>query len=304
MNREKINQIPQQVKNGVLSIKEASDIIWVDIFKNPHSYGISNFDEDQKSEFLLYISPRFSKIIKKYSHGSISFFFYLRGFVKFAAGSFIRKSLKKYAADSCSADLLELTVAEENENCITTNSESDTSISFDALQKSYRVTPKRASILKKYIHILACRECNTLDEETSDKIANFLKIESEEFKNQLEKFKKQTEKKLRARQTIIERRNRAYFYRKKFLFELSHLDPESKMYKVVKERLTSQTNTWKNTNKLLKTHCSIAPSNEQIASLLKIRSRQVSFYLNRYEYWRKIFPFINFPTLQNGKETN
>lgn len=292
MNTIKISELPLLVKEGKIDLADAKNELWSDIYQRPVLYGLKGLTEDQKSDFLMWMSSSFEGLIKNFRQGEIDFFFYVRTCIKRNLNSWIPRILNRAAGDNCICDQIATEYDSISDTFIPVTKKEKIELLKETLST---FTKKQQEIIKTFVHICACRAVNELEEDTMNNICDFLGIDRNLFKTQIEKLKKLTGKKSLNRKKIIEKRNKAFFYHKKFLYELSRLENSSVSYDFIFEKFMSHTANWKKINEELLHRHSASPTTIEISKVTGIKHRQVSFYLNHKKKRKTLYPFIDFP---------
>lgn len=286
-----VNSLPELVKDGKISILEAKDFLWCELYKNPATYCLATLDEDQKSEFLISISQKLSDFIQRYKKGPVPFDCFLKACIKRAFASWIRKELKKIAGENCLNENHIL----DYEQLVFEQSPQHIDEDKTYQKEKAKLSEKRKKILKDLIHICACKACNEIDDEMIARIADFLEIEVSDFKDEIKELRQKTQDKVKRRQIMIQRRNQAFFFRKKFLYQLRRLEKDTASYSVLLEKYKAQTQSWKKINEQLEHRFYPCPTTKDISSSCGIKQRQVSYYLNHQKKRRDILSFIECP---------
>ena len=299
MDLQELNELPVKVKRGELTAQEASDKLWIFIYQNPHYFGLQSLDEDQRSDFLIAFSPYFKNLILKYDRNTVSFYSFLRSSLKLSETSWLKRHLKKYASYQTVSDIYQ-----QDEETVENSFEEKTidrsfkkSLEENILEdidylNMNNLSKKKQEVIRNFIHIMACKACNELTDEHISRIASFLNLDEEVFFNEIKNLKKISGCRLATRKKIIERRNQAYFFHKKYLYELMRIDPESPSYEDLIKRYKMHTNTWKKHNLLLSNRFSLSPSAKEIAENVGMKPRTVWFYLNHAKKRKDLFPFL------------
>lgn len=303
MDENFINKLPALVRQGKITLDEGRNILWTDIHRHPFFYGIATLSEDQRSEFLIWMRNNMRTLIAKFRDGPVPFRNFARICVWRSLKGWFRKEAKKNARDSCLPDSFLAGFAPDIEesgdeiiSAIERNSGDNTP------EISRKLSEKQKRNIRNLIHIFACKSCNELDEQMTAKLAKFLEIPEKDFEEEIELLKKATSKKKDSRRKIIERRNKAFFFHKKFEFELSKLDSEYASYGDVLKRYRKNTENWKVINEQLTHKYQAAPSLAQISRSTGIKERRVSFYLTHLKKRKDIMSFIRFPQEEDGYE--
>lgn len=282
MNKEELENLPTLVKKNLIKKEDAINKLWEEIYIHPKKYCTYFLTEDQKSDFLLYAKDKFEKIIDTFESKSSNFYTYLNSCLKNTFTSWYRKSIKRKLEEECVNEISITNYDIENDKYNSEIQKIDSEKnepSFHLIKRHY--TNKKIDILKKEIHILALKACQEIDDDIILRISDFIEMPKEVLLNQINNLRIKSNEKLIKHNNLIYRRNRAYFYKRRYNLELSKLLPESALYESIKNKQTLQTESWKKQNTLLTHKFLHKPTNNLIAKELGLTHRQVSFYYSR-----------------------
>lgn len=303
MDENFINKLPALVRQGKITLDEGRNILWTDIHRHPFFYGIATLSEDQRSEFLIWMRNNMRTLIAKFRDGPVPFRNFARICVWRSLKGWFRKEAKSNARNSCLPDNFLAGFAPDIEEPGDEIISAIEKYSADNTPEiSRKLSEKQKQNIRNLIHIFACKACNELDEQMTAKLAKFLGIPEKDFEEELDLLRKATSRKKDSRQKIIERRNKAFFFHKKFEFELSKLDCEYASYEDVLKRYRKNTENWKVINEQLTHKHQAAPSLAQISRSTGIKERRVSFYLAHLKKRKDIMSFIRFPQEEDENE--
>ncbi|MBQ7159690.1 MAG: hypothetical protein IJS09_09785 [Treponema sp.] len=269
-----------------MSKKEATNIIWEDIYLNPKKYGLL-LHGDQKSDFLLYLQERMESLFDEYQPGKILFRTFIWGLVKHTFLTWRRKIKKLYENEEATRkSLMSLynemcdAYCEPDQEIISENS--DENIKED-WHKKEREMAEKATL------ILALKSCYDIDEKLIDSVSRFTHIKKERLFEKIDKMKEKSEHKISRRNAIIRSRDNAFYFHRKYLIELSKLKQGTSTFERVQKKYQQQTNRWIRQNQLLTHRFVLSPSNVDIADELGMKPRQVCFYINHIRQRRTHF---------------
>lgn len=299
MDENFINNLPFLVKQGKISAEEGRNILWTEIHKHPFFYGIGMLTEDQRSEFLIWMRNNLQALITKFREGPVSFRSFARVCVWRTVRVWLRREVKKNARNNCLPEnlLAEFTYDADKSEDVTAKSieTARDRHSYTSPKIPEILSKKKKQILRNLVHIAACKACNEIDETMTARLAKFLEIPQKAFEEEIELLRKETVGKKDTRQKVIEKRNRAFFFHKKFEFELSRMDRSNISYETILKSYRKNTENWKTINEQLTHKYQAYPSLGQISRLTGINERRISFYLNHHAKRKDLISFISCP---------
>lgn len=316
MNKEVIEKIPEMVKSGQMNWEQAAKELVVFIISNKPMFGLQKLDEDFISEFIITFLDKGPESMNEYDTTRGSFFAYL-----FCITRNFQTSLMKKAAIHNQIEYLKLSESIYNyENKIEaymnikyddferpkvpfsykpisfkdfqlackTDSyhikkvmNSDTSVfSENIKEKLKEFSPK---MIQNIIMVLALKSSYYITDNQIEKISDLLNINSVTLHQMIQEIKNQMERRIRNKEKIENRRNRAYFLHKRFKSQMewnenNTAEPDYENLKLNK-KYQKNTRNWKNLNHQLeegKIH--IRPTTKLIAKILGMSPRQVTYY--------------------------
>ena len=282
-----IESLPQAVKNNELSKKEAARMIWEDVYIHPKKYGLILFSEDQKSELLLSIQSLFEKLFDKFIPGSISFRTFITGCIANYKNTFLktqlineleRRTLLSYFIAKTEEDVEKYMInIDDEEECGI--SENKKSISDFTNSEQGKGNDKKKRIAELTALVLMMKACKDIDEDTLKSVSEFTGIHKAELFKTVEELKKSMERKEERSQLLIRKRNNAFFFHRKYMQQMTAAKSSEKTIRELKEKYNKQTKKWEIHNKNLSVR-SNTPSNKEIAKIIGLKPRTVSFYIN------------------------
>jgi len=244
MQEQNVENLPELVKSGEISVSEAVNLMWEDVYLEPYRYGLFYFSEDQKSEFLLVMRKKFKKILLDYKRGQLSFIQYLAGKITNYKMSFLREQLES-----------------ENERK-----------SMESFLKS-----KTEEEYQKYENGI---EASKKESESDNCLKNFTDIIQTGGSQKLRKKKiAELTALVLMMKACKEKRNNAFFFHRKYFQEMVAPTSTERKKKIMEKNYDGQTKKWEKHNKAI-IERSDSPSNEDVAKAIGIKPRMVSFYIN------------------------
>lgn len=289
MQKPKINDLPELVKNGVLSKKQGAHAIWEHVYLNPQMYGLAGFSKDELSEFLLTLESFFPLLFDKFIPGIVQFKTFIFGFVSNYKGSFKRKKARRAAEHRGMYKLLQTKCEEDEEHYLVSDSEiipkiepnpyAQCSISDIVKKRSRTPEGRQKRIAHLDILMLILKSCQYVDDETLALASHFLGIKKETLQIEIQTLKTIMQNRRSRRETMIAKRNNAFFYHRKYSNELTRLDENTPRFQDTLKRYHFQTQSWKKKNKLLEHRFKNEPTNSEIALIIGMNARMVTFYI-------------------------
>lgn len=292
MEKINVNRIPDMIKNQELSTKQAVDLIATFVSLNYPVFGLHHFDEDFREEIILHIIERGESIIKKYNKLQGDFFNYLYCCIKSTTRTLIRTKAKKKIMESVvfseqinNLEEKEYKYSHINYNCFDTPKVpyAQTKITPEELRTAFTNINKDKSIL-----ILAMKSSFYLTDQQINKICDYYNLNKKEFYKTIDYYRLSLMNKSIRKQTLLTRRNNAYYNHKKYEKQLEILkncdfsEDKINLKNHLLNKNIKQYNNWLNlTTKLNNGLLSIRPSNKLIASILGICERQVIYHIKR-----------------------
>ncbi|MCI5829385.1 MAG: hypothetical protein SPJ89_00270 [Treponema sp.] len=284
---------------GLISEKKAVNLLLELLFIEKNDFGLSGFDEDTFSEFILFMAGRFKVILRKFNPELSEFNTYLHSIINMTASWWRKKIWEDNLKDFCSIKICieeELTYrdyspkersfyVEEPENLALVPS------SYNAqtiVEKLYSAMKKQKGITSgkiiKMIKILALKSCNNISDEQVDVISEITGIKKSSLNNLIRQAEESLIIKKDRFSVLRNRRNYAWFQRRKNMIIREHLKssyPEVKNEKSITE-INKNEKKWKKTSDELWTMAPfLVPSNITVGRLLNIKPRTVHKMLEK-----------------------
>lgn len=288
MNNEDIEKLPNLVKSGKISITEAVNVIWEDIYTKPYYYGLGYFTDDQRSEFLIEIHDLLEKLFAKFNGGALSFRAFVAGCIANNKMSFLRTQFSKSTEDRSMVGFLKTRGEEESEKYengfenIEAYEKQEAKVKkfSDIIEQETTDRKKRDKrIAEVTTLVLALKACKDLDDDMVCKVSDFTEIDKEVLYDKLQELKKSMGTREKNHQKIVRKRNNAFFYHRKYMEEMISPDTSEKKLARLRQKYEIQTKKWEDSNKIL-SEFSQSPSNDEIAKAIGLKPRMVSFYIN------------------------
>jgi hypothetical protein len=235
-------------------------------------FGYVDFDEDERSAFLLSIHDELPRILLAYDAGRGKFLTYLVSLVRMHAKGWRRKAAKKQAAEDSLAYCYQL--------------EHDTRAFLSEQEPEYSVSPGSPDVKcddlvlqqnsEETLLILALKSAHNITDEQIDMITVLTGYNRQKLMEHIDKTRINLSGKQKRWMQATECRNKAFFLKTKYRMELDRLTPDCSQYAIVEKQYEYQSRIVEIKNELLRKKFLLTPSNTYIAQLLDIPPRRVS----------------------------
>lgn len=292
----KLDSIPQKVKDGLLSAKEAAMSVMRIAYTNPARFLIRDMDEDDRSDFLIDCLPSFEKMILRHDEKIGQFGLYMYHSMMGLKMSWYKKrrerdiaarimspAMKDIYEKDCERTLLSVASPSDIERRIFGDEEPHGSHRveikdiFKSRHGNSHVDAKTRE--KRMAMVLALKSVWYLEERHIDKLSQLCECTRDELERKVHDLRGTLLDKSTKQEDLEKRRDNAWFFVCKYRDELSRMDKNSSGYQAVKRKLDYQLASWKNKNSIIKRSRKIAPENSAIAKVLDIKPHNISTYL-------------------------
>lgn len=292
----KLDSIPQKVREGFLSAKEAAMSVMRIAYTNPARFLIRDMDEDDRSDFLIDSLPSFEKMILRHDEKIGQFGQYLYHSMMGLKMSWYKKrrerdiaarvmspAMKDIYEKDCEKSLLLVASPSDIERRIFGDEEFSESRRveikdiFKSRQGNSHVDERTRK--KRLAMVLALKSAWYLEERHIDKLSQFCECPRDDLERKVQDLRGTLLEKSTKHEDLEKRRDNAWFFVCKYRDKLSRMDKNSAGYQSVKRKLEYQLASWKKKNSIIKRSRKIAPENSAIAKVLDIKPHSISTYL-------------------------
>lgn len=275
MKKININDLPEELESKKISPEDAVNAVWAEIYTNPKNYGLEDFSEDEKSDFLIDFREKISLLFSKYDKNLGTFSAFLRGCITFLKSSWKKRILKeksdKKTTESFLIDKLKNDLSKfSSENSIESDGKSETT----KKDSDCKIKIKTLTIL-----VLALKACRDIDDELISKMSKFAGIDERKLQKLVQEMKNVALQNENAREKLIAKRNNAFYFRRKYGIEMQKMEINDFSYEKLRLRYEHQTKNWIKSNELLTKRGINGPTNVDVAKKLGLKPRTVGFYL-------------------------
>lgn len=284
MEKIDINILPEKLESKEISINDAVNLIWSEIYINPFRYGLADFDEDERSDFLLEFREKLPSLFRRFDKSLGFFSSYLRGCIFYKKISWKKNRTNRnagyFTTDKFLLDKIrDSSSIEENELYEETSEISEYEIKNNEIHISDNNQESKSKVEIFTILALTLKACNDVDDKLISKISNFTGMKEDALHKLVQEMKSVASKNKKSMEKIIKRRNNAFYFRRKYGLEMQNSLPSSESYEELQKRYNSQTKNWIKNNEILQNQYAKGPSNVEIAKKLGLNPRTVGFYL-------------------------
>ncbi|MBQ0051459.1 MAG: hypothetical protein KBT11_05280 [Treponema sp.] len=275
-----VKKIPEILKIKERTEKEASEILWSEIYQNPGLYGLDHMDEDEKSEFLIDLHTKFPQYIENFRIDEIDFITFLRSCIKIRKIGWKKKWKMEHMETSCMTKYLTDKTEEELRN----NQNYEPEENSNSISTFSSETKQRISNISMIV--LALKACKDIDDELICKICDYTGFDKDFLYEKIQEVKESMSERDKKREQLITRRNNAFYFHRRYAFEMKAKGKEDLSYNNLHERYQHQTENWIKRNKLLSKKFKNSPSNNTVAKILGLKPRSIGFYISNAERFK------------------
>lgn len=269
-----------EFKKGNCSEQETLNAILTAIFKNRSYFGLEKLDEDNFSDFLLYLQERLPRFMDFYNPERSRFSTYLRKICSTQLRSWYRRFYQNYARDmalttyALEEKMLDITSNEPEEQFSTDTDKPDKELT-DFLSHLNRKIPVSTKIM-----MLALKSASFLTPIHIRKICRMTEISEDELYEKLDVINKNLDARLKRQEHLIQLQNEAYIMRKESGIKMSILNPESSNFHNAELSHEYHDKLWKSRLERSRTSHDVYPTNTLISEVLNIPIGQVTHILS------------------------
>ena len=291
MNNEEINLIPEKIKKGLITKKEAVNIICSFVSQNYRIYGLQKYDEDFRSEVIIKLLERGQYILDFYNPEAGCFMKYLYYYIC----TLIHSKMKIVARNAVQERMnieYSIELNEEKEvqyNKLFYSPINEPSVPYARKVSNEDIITTLRNISKKpsdkKILVLAMKSSFYITDKEIEKICIMYSIRQEDFYEIIQLCKSSVLSRAERKNRALERRNYAYSQHKRFSSLVKKLSEDLSMQNseaiiTYRKKAKRYKQRWLELNKILgEGYLYLRPSNKFIADILGICERQVTYYI-------------------------
>lgn len=290
MDYDEINLLPEQIKQKIITEENAVRKLMVELYFSPYRYKLSFADDDDRSDFILYMQTCLPRVFKNYNADIKPFAVYFYSYVHGTLYSWNRRKIRqKRIADAMTPDLIQMheTVQELYEKeefpCAVEikDNKTEKQYSLPLYSKKCTYTKCKKRIIEKTILILTLKSCYYLSDKYIPLLSELCGCSKKMLQDTVFKIRKDLESKASVRQEFQHKRDYAYYMHRKYMAELKNRLTKDDTYKDLFSRYEKHTRNWQKKNDMLKNNYHrVCPTNKAIGAILGICERQISYYIS------------------------
>lgn len=291
MTLTELEELPSLVQKKKISVKKAVNKLAEYVFKNPGKFGLLKYDEDFRSQLIIYFMEQARTVFARYDKNYGTFLPYLYTFIRGLVLSQLRETHKEdgnsyslwkeeehqweYKINQYSPDRF---VAENEPEYLP---EKTYFYRINQNIKNYCV--KDNAIEAKTAMVLALKSSYFLSDSEISKVSSYCGVGQQKLKNTLIRLNRKLKKKAMRYDLLVKRRDNAYYYHQKYGMMIERAKKEMTVPEYhVKNKYEKHTAKWISKNEKLQNYgYRICPTNKTVAQVLGICERQVSYYISR-----------------------
>ncbi len=289
-----INEIYENFKLGKFTEQDVINKICEFILENYSVFNLQYYDSDFRSELILYILQKGPSFFLNFNPQNGTFFSYIYGNIKSVVLHLLKKSIEnelnyKLAIEHSKEDLFSNKYNTECYEPFHVISERETEYTVTKVNNINgnlsKIINSKNKRCKKLLLTFVLKHSYNLDENLIQKISSICQIDKNELISFIEYINKKLLLKEKKKKNLEEKRNKAYFLKNKYYYQINKLKEDIQKDNIYREesihkKYEKNYNAWKNTNKLIyKTTSYTIPRNKDIADVLGICERQVNYYI-------------------------
>lgn len=293
-------KIWEQFSTGTVTLEEAKNMLLELTFRRKHEFGLGGMDEDDFSDFLIYLAERLSSVLQKYNPMLSDFSTYLYGVISVSSGWWKKKVHEKREKLLCCETLTieETFSAEEPQSGEYAHAESPLTLeelsllarknlSYSASRRAGRTRKSRNEdeLARSICLVLAVKSCFSITDSLIEKVAAAAGCTEESLRRIILEARESIGKKEIRMKCLSAKRNSAYFQRKKYVL---HREEWKNVFST--EPGTAEESSayimhdirWKKTLlELSQSARTLSPSNITVGRLLSMTPRHVAFLISK-----------------------
>lgn len=297
-----LDKIPEYIRNGKLSKQNASMEIFTILYTNPARFNLHTMDEDERSDFLVSMIPKFESYIDRYDQNQCPFGAYIFNIVSWIKTTWTKKQgLNKtnpltfqktildhypvFTDEDTSLKYIHSLSPQLSENLLQLHEEKTPQLIFrqifDSGEKGKYVFKKPELTQSRRIALLlALKSAWYISDEQIEKISIFCGCPPQAISTTVEKLKENLENKAKSHERLCEMRDKAWYFICIYRNMLEKMEKDTEEYLDLKRKLNYQEHVWVVKNNMLKNCKSrISPTNTDVAEAVGIKPSRVSFYM-------------------------
>lgn len=282
MYKNELDCLPVKIRLGAISKKEAAMKVMEAVYTNPFRFNLQTMDEDDRSDFLIDMLPKFENLLERYEPLRSPFGAYLYYSLPGLRKTWSRRKIDNSMGQKAMASSVQDIYDYKNERILRVASPSSIEERFQTLLKEHSMKEEKTKIFqKRSAMVLALKSAWYIDDKQIEKISDFCECPKDVIMDKVQTLRDGLVEKREKHDDLTKKRDRAWYFICKYRDQLSRIDKDSKAYYDNIRKLKYQLNSWKKKNNLIKKSVQrICPDNNTIAKTLNLDPHKISAYIN------------------------
>lgn len=270
--------------------EEAKNRLLEFMFRRKYEMGLGSMDEDDFSDFLIYMAEHFVHILRKYNPEISDFSTYLCGVLQASASWHKKKQFLTNEKNSCCETLVaedSAAIFEDEEIFVENEMTTEELLKAAKENLEYPAGTRQStakiseSFTKQLCLVLALKSCFSITDPLVEKVSAATGCSKEKLRKMIMAARISIEKKEMRFQNLFKKRNFAYFYRKKFYMQKQREDQRPENFtEQEKQKYCSHDERWRRSLEELSRQIPV-PTNITVGRLLSMSPRHVASIVSK-----------------------
>lgn len=272
MKEKELEMLFLQPKTNSESYKRLAKALMAYVYMHPERFNLHRIDEDTRSEFILWMYPKFYTVSKRYDAGKGNLFAYLSVVIRWnyinwqkrvCSNAAYDEILTTYAADECRYRQSDEEIHESEEW-----------MAAEPSRLYMANSVNRCPMSVKKLLVLALKSCLFLDESHVQALSKISGYSEKRIFSYIEALQPGLEKRCLKLEEMGKRRNMYYIKAHKYRHEMYKVDKTKIRYDILEKQYRLYIDKWQRASHVCK-FLPRTPTNRSIADVLKIRRSSV-----------------------------
>ena len=263
-------------KKGECSAHDAINIILTEIYNNKAYFRLDKLDEDNFSDYLIYLQERLPRFLDLYNPEISKFSTYIRKICMTQLRSWYRKHYRAYARDMA---LTTYALEEGLSNMTAEDAEevyADSTSPEESEYKTFLEQTNHKIPIQTKIMMLALKSASFLTSSHITKICRLAEISEDELYEKLDIINNKLDAKLERQRHMLQLQNEAYIIKKESDIQMSFLNPDSSHFRTAEISRNFHDQLWKRRMEKTRTTHDVYPTNTLVSEVLDVPLGQVT----------------------------
>lgn len=279
MTEEKLKKLVEEAQSfdDDASMRKAVSALGAFLYTQLHQFRIEFVDEDNRSDFILWIYPHFKRLITRFDAQKSSFRTYLHLMVKLSYKSFIKdkySTLMRQRIIEVEETTRILSINAEKRNseawCSYSRENDADYLKLKETDPKNEQNKKDDTVLSRRILLLACKSGYFLTDEAITRVAERTQVDENWLRDRLHEIHLHCKERYKKIHDETEKRNYYYIRAQKCQYEMQKIGQASDQYPKLHNEYKYCKRQWKNLKEKSSRHI-IGPSNRFLSKTLGIK---------------------------------